>query len=837
VIDRVTRSFWPLVLAASLHCGCQSPEAPRAASDGKAAATVAPSTPVLGPDGRPVSWNALASCPEGDKPWTEARLDAQDLKRVDEFCPLVERLIGACGDRWEPTWIHAECLRDLKMREPAEREFRKALDLARRKETPVGVARAGYKLAWMEMEAGRTEESKSLFDEALAGARGAQRRDLQGHALNGLASVLRDLGRYRDAAGAYDEAVAAFRDVGSNSLARRVTYNRCVLLVHLGDINGAAPVLEKLFDELAKGKDKELQAYVAVELGLLNLLRGDYDRAQEWYDRVPDSSGNERAQADLDRGRIALRLGDYAHARQFFEPASRQNAVRGIALVADAYLAEVDQREGRSDGCLPRLTHVIHVADKDGLEEPAWISRWLSGKILRMQARPREAVEPLRGAVTLLEKQHADLDPFGDGLNFLRERLEPYVELAGALRDVGSPDEVFDIAEKTHARALRWALRGNAGTTRSSSLDDIRSRLRDDEIVLDFLVGQERGVLVAVRRQDAHTFDIPGQRDLEVPIRRYLAALQRPLRSADVRDDPTGDLARTLSAGALLREQILGSVAPLMRGARRVYIVPDGPLALLPFATLPWPSQGTDGGLSVFGEDHELAVLPLAGLPPAWATTAGPVLVAGDPLPDEAGMFPALPLAKRELDLVSEVWGPERVQRIEGRSLTKQELLGRPLHDFSIIHLATHAVASSANPSGCAVFLSRGEPLHLDDLASMQLQAGPLVTLSACRTGEGELVPGEGVVGLTWAFLRAGARGVVASLWAVDDESTTELMSEFHRHLRSGNEPVAALSLAQRAVAKRRPHPAYWAPFVIVLRPDTAGGAFRPLPPQVTPAR
>ena len=103
-----------------------------------------------------------------------------------------------------------------------------------------------------------------------------------------------------------------------------------------------------------------------------------------------------------------------------------------------------------------------------------------------------------------------------------------------------------------------------------------------------------------------------------------------------------------------------------------------------------------------------------------------------------------------------------------------------------------------------------------------EMRLGPsLVVLSACRTGEGEIIPGEGVVGLSWAFLRAGAPGVAASLWSVEDESTTELMVGFHRELKSGADPVAALARAQRAVSASRRHPAYWAPFVVILSPES----------------
>lgn len=137
------------------------------------------------------------------------------------------------------------------------------------------------------------------------------------------------------------------------------------------------------------------------------------------------------------------------------------------------------------------------------------------------------------------------------------------------------------------------------------------------------------------------------------------------------------------------------------------------------------------------------------------------------------------------------------------------------------MHFATHAEASSVDPGRCAVRLSRGEPLGIDAIARLDWQ-GDLVVLSACQSGEGEVVPGEGVVGLTWAFLRAGASEVVASLWRVDDVAASELMVAFHRELDGETDAATALARAQREVRARRGHPAYWAPFVLTLRAEPA---------------
>jgi CHAT domain-containing protein len=109
-----------------------------------------------------------------------------------------------------------------------------------------------------------------------------------------------------------------------------------------------------------------------------------------------------------------------------------------------------------------------------------------------------------------------------------------------------------------------------------------------------------------------------------------------------------------------------------------------------------------------------------------------------------------------------------------------------------------------------------------DILGRIRLEPSSLVVLSACRTGIGEVVAGEGVIGLGWSFLRAGARGIVVSHWTVEDASAARLMIAFHRRLAAATDPVRALAEAAREIQSLGPeyrHPAHWAPFVIVLRP------------------
>ena len=148
------------------------------------------------------------------------------------------------------------------------------------------------------------------------------------------------------------------------------------------------------------------------------------------------------------------------------------------------------------------------------------------------------------------------------------------------------------------------------------------------------------------------------------------------------------------------------------------------------------------------------------------------------------------------------------------------------LGQYRVVHFATHSLFNDEYPELSGIVLSlydeRGRPqedgfLRLQDIYNLKLSAD-LVVLSACRTGLGKNIRGEGLIGLTRGFMYAGASRVVASLWKVDDEATAELMKRFYQHFfRDGMTPAASLRAAQDSMRTQRRWraPYYWAGFVL----------------------
>jgi len=150
----------------------------------------------------------------------------------------------------------------------------------------------------------------------------------------------------------------------------------------------------------------------------------------------------------------------------------------------------------------------------------------------------------------------------------------------------------------------------------------------------------------------------------------------------------------------------------------------------------------------------------------------------------------------------------------DGRATT--QALQNASSGCHVLHLACHGLFRSDNPMFSSLKLHDGW-LTAADVMQLDL-AGTLVTLSACESGRNEVFAGDELIGLTRAFLGIGASTLVVSLWIVQDEATASLMEKYYERLRDGARPAEALRAAQLAIKTERPHPYYWAPFVLVGR-------------------
>jgi CHAT domain-containing protein len=175
-----------------------------------------------------------------------------------------------------------------------------------------------------------------------------------------------------------------------------------------------------------------------------------------------------------------------------------------------------------------------------------------------------------------------------------------------------------------------------------------------------------------------------------------------------------------------------------------------------------------------------------------------------------------------EASAVGKLYGQKNSQTFLGKSATLDRFL-KDSATFDVVHLAAHGIYDDREPMASHMFLASQDRqaqagwLRAREIQSMQLHA-ELVVLSGCETGRGSFEDGEGLVGMSWAMLAAGARGSLASAWRVEADSTTEMMLAFHRSMLLGMNKAEALRRAELKVLHTRDssHPFYWAAFVLV---------------------
>src|SRR5918997_358544 len=308
-------------------------------------------------------------------------------------------------------------------------------------------------------------------------------------------------------------------------------------------------------------------------------------------------------------------------------------------------------------------------------------------------------------------------------------------------------------------------------------------------------------------------------------------------------------------------------------GERRMLVVPDGALNYVPFESLVSGTQGVDySALSYLVKTNEIVYAPSAsvvavvrqGAQKGAASRAAGMLLVADPVfdandarvknsaPSSANTRDAvrgLTLASALADVTNIKSNNLKLVRLDGTRSEAEEIAklarssgrqadvwldfdaneanlhARKLDGYRFLHFATHGLLDAERPrfTGLAFSLVGQADadgfLRVDEVFNLRL-GSPLVMLSACETGLGKERRGEGVMGLTRAFMYAGAPTVGVSLWSVADKSTAELMTDFYRRLltRQSPTPQAAMRASQIAMieGKRNSAPFYWAPFVLV---------------------
>jgi CHAT domain-containing protein len=744
-------------------------------------------------------------------------------------------------------------------------EFYRSIDYATGEQVALAQLAAAY------ADLGEPQLAFATLDSALALSRQLGQRDEEARNLEALASLHKEAGNLRRALDLYQRAQVIYEELGLPVETGTDLRSVAEVEVSLRNLAGARADAIKALDLHREAGDRFEEFDDLVLLAEIAHLAERPDEAVQRLAAARDLAVNldavaARLSVALAEARIADRDGDHTRVRRVLDAAAPDLERAGPAPRFEAYslLARAYARSNRFDSAAAlgrrAVQAVERVRGKFGssalrtsyLGERLGAYGDLVSVLLRLgsveeafqvadAARGRALIEHLGAARREIEEAGTSAQTFEAGEQLLR-RIDALVAGLDTIdllyeseeRDAATAREMMrelETARSQYEALLVEAAERDASTAiflgaRRPSLADVRDALGAREALLEYLVTEERVVLFVVRPDGVRAFDGEvGEEDLASRVRVVRDLLAEP------------DTPLQLAEGALatLHSYLIGPArrAGVLSGVERLIIVPHTVLNYLPFAAL---RDGETGRYLV--QDFDLLHLPMAGVLPVLRereeSTSKDVLASLF-----APLSSALPFTRAETRGVRGAIGNSR--EFAGRRGTEarlREALGRG----DIVHAATHGVLNPRNPMFSRIELARGRSdesrddgrLEVHELLGLSIRS-PLVFLSGCETGVGpawsnQYARGEDYATLAQAFLYAGAKNVVATLWRIEDQGAAAFATEFYRRLE-GLGPAGALAAAQREMMLRESYsaPHYWAPYQIA----GAGGL---LPAQGSPS-
>ncbi len=595
---------------------------------------------------------------------------------------------------------------------------------------------------------------------------------------------------------------------------------------------------------------KALIGEVYQRQGKIELARANYQAA--WKDFRKATAPVKKAALSFALGRLELNERNYDTAEKYLrESIETTEDIRSdlsSRMLATAFSATVHDRYETYIEC---LMHKHKQQPSQGLELQAFQASEL--------ARARSLAAMLRDRQT---KIVTGIDPrLAEREKTLRQAIQAKAEQTFSLLatdykkdELDKLEQVLTRLRQQHQELTQQLQKQNPHynqieETTNYSVQQVQELIVEDNetMLLEYFLGKNASYVWAITRNSARVDELPKADEITDEVRVvYELLAKKPDEETEKRlNDASGKLAKMILTPLANQSNI-----------KRVIVVADGALNYIPFQLLPAPSGNplvanyeivNAPSASILGQLREekqerpantkvLAAFGDAVFRSNYAQFKNSV-------PDEVAASVAM---ERGLEVAADSLDPDKIQSLvfskyeldylrsiagqaafvaTGFKASRAVLEKTDFSRYAILHFATHGLLDPKNPKKLGLYLSMVNEAGQDEDGFITMQdvynlrvPVSLVVLSACRTGLGEDVRGEGLIGLTRGFMHAGASSVVASLWKVDDEATAELMKQFYTNmLKKGMRPAEALREAQNTLRKdplwSSPH--YWAGFTL----------------------
>jgi CHAT domain-containing protein len=709
---------------------------------------------------------------------------------------------------------------------------------------------------------GKKQKALEYYNQALPVARAANDKEQEARSLNNIGLAYSDLGKKEQALEYYNQALTLSR-------AASVRTQEVLALMYIGAYYGnfdqkraleyfkQALTLSPTFSDIPE----ESAAVGDMNRSLYYSILGDKQKALDNLNQMltfASAVGNPQAEAVL-RYLLAFiksEQGNLDEARTQMEVSLKiiESLRTNVASqeLRTSYFASVQNYYKFYIDLLMRMHQKSSSAGYDAFALEASErarARSLLEILTEAKADIRQGVEP-----TLLERERSlqqQLSAKEEERLKLGSAKDTEEQLAAINKKIDTLlNQYREIQTEIRQKSPRYAA---LTQPQPLTLPQMQQQVLDDNtLLLQYSLGDERSYLWAVSKTGMTSYQLPSRTEIEKTARQFYDFLTIPSERVKT--------TKAAATGMALSQMLLQPVAQQL-GNKRLLIVGDGVLNYIPFSALPLPQPSQDANPTETQPlivTHEIITLPSASTlailrqdlaqrapaPKTLAILADPVFndkddrmknpttsVETQPQPISSALIPdgtltdttdllrdasrleRLPATGDEAkQILALVPASESLSKL-GFAANRQVVESGVLEQYRIVHFATHGQLNDEHPELSGILLSsvneQGQSqlgfLSTSDIFNLKLRAD-LVVLSACRTGLGKEIKGEGLSGLTRGFMYAGAARVVASLWSVNDEATSILMSRFYQGMISQKlSPTAALRSAQVSMWKEDP--------------------------------
>lgn len=661
----------------------------------------------------------------------------------------------------------------------------RALGLAEQTDNPPLVAGVLGSVGNAYLLAGRVVEAKRSLESSIEIAKKVDSFQIAASALNNLGNLLALQAKFAEATTIYKEALDAARKAGNDGIAVRAMTNLTRTLVENGKYNEAATSLAEAREQIGTVDPSHDKAYGLISIGRL-------------YARLDLADSPLRAhKAFSDAIAVADAIND--------------SRAQSYAL---GYMGQLYEQAQQYDDALQFTQRAIFSAQQVGAPEALYRWQWQTGRLLKAQGKPEEAIVVYQRAIHTLQSIRQDL-VVGSGsirASFRKSVGPVFLELADLLLRRSAA-----VSDANEVQRYLVDARDTVELLKGAELEDY---FQDDCVAA--LKAKTTGIdQLAPRTAALYPIILPDRTELLLSLpdglRRFTVQVDADTLTKEVRAFRRRLEKRTTHQYLRHARQLFDwIIRPIERELKQqdvntLVIVPDGPLRTIPMAAL-------HDGKQFLTAKYALATTPGLTLTDPRPIKRENVQVLLSGLTESVQGFPALPNVAEELQTINSLYGGTVLQ--DKKFLLSNIEKELTENSYSIVHIASHAQFDSDVTK--TFLLTYDTKLSMDTLARLmglttfREDAVELLTLSACQTAAGD---DRAALGLAGIAVKSGARSVLATLWVVNDRASALLVSEFYRQLQDPS--VSKATALQRAQLKllsdrRYRHPGYWGPFLLI---------------------